>query len=85
MVNWFVMALCKDHGDLYYVDCPSCIAARRPRRPEWSLRVSDWFVIVAVLLCVVWVIMAVGPGEFVKGSSSILALFLLVLFRVLRR
>jgi hypothetical protein len=70
------MALCKDHGEQYNIDCPSCIATRRPRRPEWSLRMSDCFVIVAVLVTVVWVILAVGPGEFVRGSSAILALFL---------
>jgi len=73
------MAICKDHGDQYNIDCPSCIAARRPRRPEWSLKVSDCFVIVAVLLSVVGVILALDPGEFVRGSLSILDLFLWLL------
>jgi hypothetical protein len=73
------MAICKDHGGQYNIDCPSCIAARRPRRPEWLLKVSDCFVIVAVLLSVVLVILAVGSGEFVRGSLSILDLFLWLL------
>jgi hypothetical protein len=80
-----VKATCKDHGGQYNIDCPSCIAARRPRRPEWSLKVSDCFVIGAVLLCVAWVILAVGPGEFVKGSLSILDLFLWLLRYARRR
>ena len=69
------MVLCKDHRDQYNIDCPSCIAARRPRRPQWGLRVSDLFVIVTVLLCLVRVVLAAGPGEFVRGGSAILAPF----------
>jgi hypothetical protein len=78
-------ATCKDHGDQYNIDCPSCITAGRSRRPEWSLKVSDCFVIVDVVLCVAWVILAVGPGEFIKGSLSVLDLFLWFLRHARRR